>query len=98
MTIPDFGPVRSRTGRPLDQIRLIGVTARGRHGVFPQERRDGQDFTIDVVLHVDTRPAATSDDVTDTVHYGDLAVRIADVVRGEPVDLIETLAVRIAES
>jgi dihydroneopterin aldolase/2-amino-4-hydroxy-6-hydroxymethyldihydropteridine diphosphokinase len=98
MTIPDFGPVRSRTGRPLDQIRLLGVTARGRHGVFAQERRDGQDFTIDVVLHVDTRPAAASDDVTDTVHYGDLAVRIAEVVRGEPVDLIETLAARIAES
>jgi 2-amino-4-hydroxy-6-hydroxymethyldihydropteridine diphosphokinase/dihydroneopterin aldolase len=98
MTIPDFGAVRSAAGRPLDQIRLIGVTARGRHGVFAQERRDGQDFTVDVVLHVDTRPAAASDDVTDTVHYGDLAVRIAEVVRGEPVDLIETLAARIAAS
>jgi dihydroneopterin aldolase / 2-amino-4-hydroxy-6-hydroxymethyldihydropteridine diphosphokinase len=97
MTFPDFGPVGSATGRPLDQIRLIGVTARGRHGVFPEERRDGQDFTVDVVLHVDTSPAAASDDVADTVHYGDLAVRIADVIRGEPVDLIETLAARIAE-
>jgi len=98
MSIPDFGPVRSPAGRPLDQIRLIGLTARGRHGVFPEERRDGQDFTIDVVLHVDTTKAAATDDVADTVHYGDLAVRIADVVRGEPVDLIETLAARIAES
>lgn len=98
MSTPDFGPVRSSTGRPLDQIRLIGVTARGRHGVFPEERRDGQDFTIDVVLHVDTSKAAATDDVADTVHYGDLAVRIADVIRGEPVDLIETLAARIAES
>ena len=98
MTIPDLGPVLGRTGRPLDQIRLIGVTARGRHGVFPEERRDGQDFTVDVVLHLDTTPAADSDDVADTVHYGDLAGRIADVVRGEPVDLIETLAARIAAS
>jgi len=98
MTIPDLGPVLGRTGRPLDQIRLIGVTARGRHGVFPEERRDGQDFTVDVVLHLDTTPAANSDDVADTVHYGDLAGRIADVVRGEPVDLIETLAARIAAS
>ena len=98
MTIPDLGPVLGRTGRPLDQIRLSGVTARGRHGVFPEERRDGQDFTVDVVLHLDTTPAADSDDVADTVHYGDLAGRIADVVRGEPVDLIETLAARIAAS
>jgi len=98
MTTPDFGPVRSADGRPLDQIRLIGVTARGRHGVFPEERRDGQDFTVDVVLHVDTSKAAATDDVTDTVHYGDLAVRIAEVIRGEPVDLIETLAARIAQS
>jgi dihydroneopterin aldolase/2-amino-4-hydroxy-6-hydroxymethyldihydropteridine diphosphokinase len=98
MTIPDFGPARSPDGRPLDQIRLIGVTARGRHGVFPQERRDGQDFTVDVVLHVDTTKAAATDDVADTVHYGELAVRIADVIRGEPVDLIETLATRIAGS
>jgi dihydroneopterin aldolase/2-amino-4-hydroxy-6-hydroxymethyldihydropteridine diphosphokinase len=98
MSTPDFGPVRSAAGRPLDQIRLSGVTARGWHGVFPEERRDGQDFTIDVVLHVDITSAAGSDDVADTVHYGDLAVRIAEVIRGEPVNLIETLAVRIAES
>jgi dihydroneopterin aldolase/2-amino-4-hydroxy-6-hydroxymethyldihydropteridine diphosphokinase len=98
MTIPDFGLVRSPAGRPLDQIRLSGVTARGFHGVFAHERRDGQDFTVDVVLHVDLARAAATDDVTDTVHYGELAVRIADVIRGEPVDLIETLAVRIAES
>ena len=95
MTIPDFGPVPGRAGRPLDQIRLLGLTVRGYHGVFPDERRDGQDFTIDAVLHVDTAPAAESDDLADTVNYGALAERIADVVRGEPVDLIETLADRL---
>ena len=98
MNILDFGVVRSADGRPLDQIRLVGVTARGWHGVFPEERRDGQDFTVDVILHVDTTKAAATDDVADTVHYGDLAVRIADVIRGKPVDLIETLAARIAVS
>ena len=98
MNIPDFGVVHSADGRPLDQIRLVGVTARGWHGVFPEERRDGQDFTVDVILHLDTTKAAATDDVVDTVHYGDLAVRIADVIRGEPVDLIETLAARIAAS
>jgi dihydroneopterin aldolase / 2-amino-4-hydroxy-6-hydroxymethyldihydropteridine diphosphokinase len=101
MTIPDFGPVLTGGGGgagPLDQIRLIGVTARGRHGVLADERRDGQDFTVDAVLHVDTSRAAATDDLAETVDYGALAVRIADVVRGEPVDLIETLAARIAES
>jgi dihydroneopterin aldolase/2-amino-4-hydroxy-6-hydroxymethyldihydropteridine diphosphokinase len=96
MTIPDFGPVRGRSERPLDQIRLLGLTARGHHGVLEHERRDGQDFSIDVVLHLDTGPAAATDDLAATVDYGALAVRIADVVRGEPVDLIETLAARIA--
>jgi dihydroneopterin aldolase/2-amino-4-hydroxy-6-hydroxymethyldihydropteridine diphosphokinase len=98
MSTPAFGVAYSSDGRPLDQIRLLGVTARGWHGVFPEERRDGQDFTVDVVLHLDTSKAAATDDVADTVHYGDLAVRVADVIRGEPVNLIETLAARVAAS
>jgi dihydroneopterin aldolase / 2-amino-4-hydroxy-6-hydroxymethyldihydropteridine diphosphokinase len=96
MTIPDFGPVLGRAGRPLDQIRLLGVTAWGRHGVLDHERRDGQEFSIDAVLHLDTSAAAATDDLAATVDYGALATRIADLVRGEPVDLIETLAARIA--
>jgi len=83
-------------GRPLDRIRLAGLTVRGRHGVFPEERRDGQDFVVDVVLHLDTRAAAAHDDLTRTVHYGELAEALAAVVRGDPVDLIETLAARLA--
>ena len=55
-------------------------------------------FGVDVVLHLDTRAAATSDRLADTVDYGALAVGVADLVRGEPVDLIETLADRIARA
>ena len=83
-------------GRPLDRIQLSGLTVFGRHGVFPAERRDGQDFVVDVALHLDTRAAAAHDDLTRTVHYGELAQALADVVRGEPVDLLETLAARLA--
>lgn len=79
-----------------DRIVLTGLRVRGRHGVLPEERRDGQDFLVDAVLHLDLRPAAASDDVADTVHYGELAQRLAAVVAGEPVDLIETLAERLA--
>ena len=56
-----------------DRIALTGLTVRGRHGVLPAERRDGQDFVVDAVLHLDLRPAAASDDLADTVDYGALA-------------------------
>ncbi|GLY27546.1 2-amino-4-hydroxy-6-hydroxymethyldihydropteridine diphosphokinase [Kineosporia sp. NBRC 101731] len=91
-----FGPITQGSGRLLDQIRLSGVTARGTHGVFDFERREGQDFVVDVVLHTDISAAAASDDLTRTTHYGELAGTVADIVRGDPVDLIETLAERIA--
>ena len=80
-----------------DRIALTGLRVRGRHGVLPEERRDGQEFVVDVVLRLDTRPAAASDDVADTVHYGELAERLEAVVAGEPVDLLETLAGRLAD-
>lgn len=83
-------------GRPLDQVRVSGLRAFGRHGVFEHERRDGQEFVVDAVLHLDSRAAASSDDLADTVDYGTLALRLADIVGGEPVDLIETLAARLA--
>jgi dihydroneopterin aldolase len=80
-----------------DVITLTGLRVRGHHGVFDFERRDGQDFVVDVALSLDTRPAAASDEVTDTVHYGELASALAEVVAGEPVNLLETLAARLAE-
>jgi len=80
-----------------DRIELLGLRARGFHGVLEHERRDGQDFVIDVGLDVDTASAAASDDLAQTVDYGTLAESIAAVVSGDPVDLIETLAQRIAD-
>ncbi|WP_309065945.1 dihydroneopterin aldolase [Microbacterium sp.] len=82
----------------LDEITLTGLTVFGHHGVFDHERRDGQQFTIDLTLALPLRDAAVSDDVADTVHYGELADRVAGIVAGEPVNLIETLAERIADA
>ena len=79
-----------------DRIRLTGVRATGFHGVFPEERRDGQEFVADVVLHVDTRDAAATDRLDLTVDYGDLAAGVAQILAGVPADLIETVAERIA--
>ena len=80
-----------------DQISLTGLRVRGFHGVFEHERRDGQDFVVDAVLEISTVRAAASDDLADTVHYGELAEQLAAVVAGEPVNLLETLAGRLAD-
>lgn len=80
----------------LDEIVLTGLTVFGRHGVYEHEREDGQEFTIDLHLRLSLEQAASTDDVADTVHYGELAEKVAAVVAGEPVNLIETLAERIA--
>jgi dihydroneopterin aldolase len=77
------------------RIALTGLRARGHHGVFDFERERGQDFVVDVVLELDLGRAAASDDVADTVHYGELAGKLVAVVTGEPVNLIETLADRL---
>ncbi|SDY12071.1 dihydroneopterin aldolase [Micromonospora pattaloongensis] len=81
-----------------DRIELRGLRAHGRHGVYDFERAQGQDFLVDVALELDLGPAARSDDVADTVHYGELAERLVAIVTGEPVNLIETLAERLAEA
>jgi 7,8-dihydroneopterin aldolase/epimerase/oxygenase len=80
-----------------DRITLTGLRVRGNHGVYDFERRDGQDFVVDATLELSTLPAATSDEVADTIHYGELAEKLAAVVSGAPVNLLETLAARLAE-
>ena len=80
-----------------DRIELRGLTVRGNHGVFEHERRDGQDFVIDITLWIDLAAAAASDDLNDTYDYGVLAQKAADIVAGPARDLIETVAAEIAE-
>nr|WP_239028840.1 dihydroneopterin aldolase [Pseudonocardia acidicola] len=76
---------------------MRGLRVRGHHGVFDHERRDGQDFVVDVTVWIDLDAAAKSDDLADTLDYGALAQRAAAVVGGEPCNLIETVSARIAE-
>lgn len=80
----------------MDRIVLTGLRAFGHHGVYDFERAEGQEFVVDVVLELDLAPAAGTDDVADTVDYSALAERLAAVVSGPPVNLIETLADRLA--
>jgi len=82
---------------PLDEITLTGLRANAFHGVFDRERRDGQVFVIDVTVYLPLEAAARSDDLTMTVHYGELAEQVVAAVESDPVDLIETVAERVAQ-
>lgn len=80
----------------LDEIKLTGLRAQAHHGVFEHERRDGQVFILDVTVRLPLGPAAAGDDLAATVHYGELAEQVVAAVESDPVDLIETVAERIA--
>jgi 7,8-dihydroneopterin aldolase/epimerase/oxygenase len=79
-----------------DRISLTGISALGFHGVFPNERRDGQIFIVDLELYADLAPAGESDDLTKTVNYATVAAVIVEEIAGEPLFLIEALADRIS--
>ncbi len=88
---------RPAAGRDTtDRLAVRGIEAVGRHGVLDFERRDGQVFAVDLVLGLDTRSAARSDDLRDTVDYGTLVAQVKKAIETDPVNLIETLAERIS--
>ncbi|MDN4616374.1 dihydroneopterin aldolase [Leifsonia sp. F6_8S_P_1B] len=93
MTTSDGGPAGPR---PADAIVLTGLRVRAHHGVYDFEREEGQDFVVDVTAWLDLSPAASGDDLGRTVHYGELAQEVHDAVAADPVDLIETVAERVA--
>lgn len=91
---------RSAGSRPpaRDRIALRGLTGFGHHGVLAFEREQGQRFVADVVCFLDLAAAAEHDDLERTVDYGVLAADILADIEGEPLDLIEALADRIART
>jgi dihydroneopterin aldolase len=97
-------PIWRRTNRAADtaassdRITVSGLRAFGHHGVFDHERQYGQEFVVDAILWLDTRPAAATDDLALTVDYAQIAARLASIISGEPVALIETLASQLASA
>ena len=79
-----------------DRITLTGISARGRHGVLDWEKQLGQPFVADVVLEVDLARPGESDDLAHTVNYAAVAAEVVEVLAGEPMDLIEAVAERVA--
>jgi dihydroneopterin aldolase len=80
----------------LDTLTLTGLEVFAHHGVFDFERANGQTFILDLTVWLDIAGAAAGDDLAQTLHYGELAIEVAEAAAAEPVDLIETLAERIA--
>ena len=81
-----------------DRIRLEGLRARAHHGVFAHEREQGQEFVIDVTVWLPLGAAAAHDALAQPVHYGELAEAVVAAVERDPVDLIETVAERVADT
>jgi 7,8-dihydroneopterin aldolase/epimerase/oxygenase len=92
------GPTRDLRPAGRDRVVLTGISAWGRHGVFDFERQQGQHFVVDVALGLDLAPASTTDDLGLTVDYGTLAEAVVADVQGEPLNLIEALAERVAQT
>jgi dihydroneopterin aldolase len=82
----------------VDELSVTGIECFAHHGVFEFEKREGQVFVVDLVLGIDTRPAAASDALADTVNYGSLVSEVKAAVERDPVDLIETVVQRIADT
>ncbi|TWF77858.1 dihydroneopterin aldolase [Pseudonocardia hierapolitana] len=80
-----------------DRIELRGLRVRGHHGVYEHERRDGQDFVVDITVWMDLTHAARSDRLEDTIDYGAMAQRAAAIIGGPPCNLIEAVAGRVAD-
>jgi 7,8-dihydroneopterin aldolase/epimerase/oxygenase len=88
---------RNPASGPPDELTVRGIECVGHHGVLEFERSEGQVFVIDLTLGLDTGSAAASDDLRDTVDYGSLVMQVKAAVETDPVDLIETLAQRVAD-
>ena len=80
-----------------DTISITGLRLTGYHGVFDFEKQDGQEFVIDLEVHLDLSRAGESDDLSHTLDYSVLVEQVAGRVTGAPVDLIEKLAEDILE-
>jgi dihydroneopterin aldolase len=91
---PDNQPVAGQAG-PLDKITLSGIAACGHHGVLAFERERGQRFEVDVCCWLDLTAAAARDNLAETLDYGQLARQVTADVEGQPLNLIEALALRI---
>ena len=80
-----------------DEIRLAGIEVLAKHGVLDAEQQRAQLFRIDAVINLDLTKPGETDDLSDTLDYGELALEIREVVGSESHALIERVASRVAD-
>src|SRR5256886_13066321 len=89
-------PGQRGPGLSTGRLILSGLTAFGYHGNKPAERKLGQTFTADLEVTIDTRKAAATDRIGDTISYPLLEKTARQILEGKPANLLETVAERIA--
>lgn len=82
----------------MDRIELKNMQFYGYHGVFPEEKKLGQRFYIDVVLETSLRKAGLSDDLKDSINYAEVYDQVKQIVTGASRDLLESIAEEISMS
>ena len=82
----------------MDSIIVDNIVTEGRHGCGDKEKEHPQPFRVDVILMGDFSKASAADYLDDTVDYRTVIEAVKQVIQGDSVNLLETLAERIAES
>lgn len=82
----------------MDKIRIENLEIFAKHGVFPEENFLGQKFVLSAVLHTDTRKAGLTDELSYSVHYGEVSHLIKKVVEENTWKLLETVAEATAKA
>ena len=81
----------------MDQIRIRNLKIFAYHGVYEQEKEQGQNFCVNAVLYTDTEKAGKSDDIADAVDYGAACLFIDNYMRENRFDLLEAVTRHVAE-
>lgn len=81
-----------------DRVIVKDLQVFARHGVLAEEKRLGQRFALDIVAHLDLRPAGESDDYAKTVGYDALAQLAAETLTARSYDLVEAAAEAVARA
>lgn len=81
----------------MDTVFIRALALRGKHGVYDEERAREQEFMLDIAIDFDTRKAAMSDDLNDTVNYAMFRKAAKDIVENRSFRLLEKLADTVAQ-
>ncbi|HIJ65850.1 MAG TPA: dihydroneopterin aldolase [Candidatus Hydrogenedentes bacterium] len=82
---------------PLDKIHIRDLQLRCVVGIYPQERKEKQDVTVNLTLYADLRAGCASDSIEDTVDYKAVKKKVVATVEDSSCYLVEHLAQRVAD-